>query len=137
MLIDGNAEAAKDSGSRAKSETIIDSTQALIAMDDDKVNKFIVQDVLLPFLTGLGYPFEKGDKFEWDDNEQSTPQERLNIFKGVKELGYNVKKSQIETELDVELEDIDSLEPPTPPVPPNPKVPKSKKKILKASCSYE
>lgn len=115
MLIDGNAEAAKDSGSRAKSETIIDSTQALIAMDDDKVNKFIVQDILLPFLTGIGYPFEKGDKFEWNDNEQSTPEERLTIFKGVKELGYKVKKTQIETELDVELEDVEETEPAIPP----------------------
>jgi len=110
FLIDGNSEGSKDSGSRAKSETIIESTQALIALDDETSVQFIVQDELLPFLINMGYPFSEDDQFIWNENKKSTPQERLTIFKGVKELGYKVKKEQIETELDVELEEEEILD---------------------------
>ena len=105
-LIDGNFETAKDTGSRAKAETIIDSTQALVTLDDEARVSFIVNDDLIPFLIELGYPFEEGDTFIWNENKKLTPTERLAIFKGVKALGWNIKKSQIETELDVELEEI-------------------------------
>ncbi|MDI5894387.1 phage portal protein family protein [Flavobacterium algoritolerans] len=113
-LFDGNSEGSKDSGSRAKSETIIDSTQALIALDDETRVRFIVQDELLPFLINMGYPFAEDDQFIWNENKKLTPQERLNIFKGVHDLGYKVKKEQIETELDVELEEEEIVEPPEP-----------------------
>jgi hypothetical protein len=112
FLIDGNSEGSKDSGSRAKSETIIDSTQALIALDDETSVRFIVQDELLPFLRNLGYPFAEDDQFIWNENTKLTPTERLAIFKGVKELGYKVKKEQVETELDVELEEEEITDPP-------------------------
>ena len=112
FLFDGNAEGSKDSGSRAKSETIIDSTQALIALDDETRVLFDVQDELLPFLIKLGYPFSEGDQFIWNENKKATPEERLKIFEGVHRMGYKVKKEQIETELDVEREEIDVEEPP-------------------------
>ena len=112
FLFDGNSEGSKDSGSRAKSETIIDSTQALIALDDETISRFIVQDELLPFLINIGYPFAEDDQFIWNENTKLTPTERLAIFKGVKDLGYKVKKEQIETELDVELEDEEVAEAP-------------------------
>lgn len=103
ILLEGNAETAKDTGSRAKADSIIDSTQRLIELDDELRVQYIVNDDLLPLLQGLGYPFEEGDEFQWNYNEQTSPKERLDIFKGVKELGYKVKKEQIETELDVEI----------------------------------
>lgn len=110
-LIDGNFETAKDTGSRAKAEAIINSTQALVELDDEIRLQFIINDELLPWLRELGYPFDEGDMFQWNYNEQATPKERLEIFKGVKDLGYRVKKEQIETELDVELEDDDDPKP--------------------------
>jgi len=124
FLIDGNSEGSKDTGSRAKSETIIDSTQALIALDDETSVRFIVQDELLPFLISIGYPFAEDDQFIWNENTKLSPKERLAIFKGVKDLGYRVKKEQIETELDVELEEIEIDE--DPPEPKLPKTPKNK-----------
>lgn len=105
FLFDGNAESSKDTGSRAKSETIIESTQDLIQLDDETRVKFIVQDELFPLLRRLGYPIAEDDQFIWNENKKSTPKERLEIFKGVKDLGYKVKREQIETELDVQLED--------------------------------
>lgn len=121
FLFDGNAEGSKDTGSRAKSETIIDSTQALIALDDETRVKFDIQDNLLPFLIQMGYPFEETDKFIWNENKKSTPEERLKIFEGVHNLGYKVKKEQVETELDVKLEEIEDPEPPEPTKEKNPK----------------
>lgn len=112
-LFDGHAETAKDSGSRAKSGSIIESTQDLITADDETRVQFIVNDLLIPFLIKRGYPFSLDDVFEWNDNEKLSPKERLNIFLGVKKLGYKVKKEQIETELDVEIDgNIEHKKPP-------------------------
>ena len=113
-LIDGHFETAKDTGSRAKAGSIIESTQDLITLDDETRVEFLINDELLPFLRNLGYPFAEDDVFIWNENHESTPKERLEIFKGVRELGYRVKREQVETELDVELEE-GYIEPPTPP----------------------
>ncbi|WP_165796564.1 MULTISPECIES: DUF935 family protein [unclassified Chryseobacterium] len=102
-LFDGNSETAKDTGSRAKTGEIINGTQKLITMDDETFVMFFINDDVLPWLRGLGYPFDENDTCIWNDNEKLTPKERLEIFKGVKDLGYKIKKEQIETELDVEI----------------------------------
>jgi phage gp29-like protein len=102
-LFDGNSESANDKGSRAKTGEIINNTQKLITMDDETFVLFFINDELLPWLRELGYPFDENDRCIWNDNEKLSPKERLDIFKGVKDLGYKVKKEQIETELDVEI----------------------------------
>lgn len=115
-LFDGHSETAKDTGSRAKSGEIINSTEKLITLDDETFVMFVINDDLLPWLREMGYPFDETDKCIWNDNEQLSPKDRLEIFKGVKELGYKIKKEQIETELDVEIVgEIKSTEPPAPP----------------------
>lgn len=115
-LFDGHSETAKDTGSRAKSGEIINSTEKLITLDDETFVMFVINDDLLPWLREMGYPFDETDKCIWNDNETLSPKDRLEIFKGVKELGYKIKKEQIETELDVEIvEEIESTEPPAPP----------------------
>src|SRR5690606_31480712 len=63
----------------------------------------VINDQLLPWMRELGYPLSETDYAIWNDNEQMSPKDRLEIFKGIKELGYKVKKEQIETELDVEI----------------------------------
>lgn len=115
-LFDGHSETAKDTGSRAKSGEIINSTERLITLDDETFVMFVINDDLLPWLREMGYPFDETDKCIWNDNEQLSPKDRLEIFKGVKELGYKIKKEQIETELDVEIVgEIESTQPPAPP----------------------
>lgn len=104
-LIDGHFETAKDTGSRAKTGSIIESTQALITLDDETRVQFIINDDLMPMLRQMGYPFAEDDQFVWNDNEQLTRKERMEIFKGVKDLGYRVKKEQVENEMDVEIEE--------------------------------
>jgi SPP1 gp7 family putative phage head morphogenesis protein len=119
-LFDGNSETAKDTGSRAKTGEIINGTQKLITMDDETFVMFFINDDVLPWLRGLGYPFDETDVCIWNDNEKLTPKERLEIFKGVKDLGYKIKKEQIETELDVEIVgEISGGETSPPPVPKN------------------
>ncbi len=102
-LFDGHFETAKDTGSRAKSQSIINSTQKDITQDDETFVLHIINDELLPFMRRLGYPLAEDDKVIWNENVKSDPKDRLAIFKGVKDLGYKVKKEQIETELDVEI----------------------------------
>ncbi|MDY3352309.1 DUF935 family protein [Riemerella anatipestifer] len=103
-LFDGHSETAKDTGSRAKSSEIIKATQDLITQDDETFVLSVMNDQLLPLMRFLGYPIAEDDELIWNENTKSDPKERLEIFKGVKELGYKVKKEQIETELDVEIE---------------------------------
>lgn len=102
-LFDGHFETAKDTGSRSKAEEIIKATQDLITLDDETFVLSVINDQLLPWLRELGYPIKETDYAIWNDNEQMSPKDRLEIFKGVKELGYKIKKEQIETELDVEI----------------------------------
>lgn len=132
-LIDGHFETAKDTGSRAKAGSIIESTQKLITLDDETFVKYLMNEKVLPFLREMGYPFSEDDRFIWNENEQQSPKDRLDIFKGVKELGYKVKKEQIETELDVEIE-VDTS-PPAPP-PGSPKDFITGFKLPHASCGH-
>lgn len=118
-LFDGNSETAKDTGSRAKTGEIINGTQKLITMDDETFVMFFINDDVLPWLRELGYPFDETDTCIWNDNEKLTPKERLEIFKGVKDLGYKIKKEQIETELDVEIVGEVSGGEPSQPIPEN------------------
>ncbi len=104
-LIDGHMEATKDTGSRAKADSMIESTQDLITANDAKFVKTSVNEQLIPMLIELGYPLPENTEFEWNENTKLDPKERLEIFKGVKKLGHNVSKDQIKRELDVELED--------------------------------
>ncbi|WP_394749493.1 phage portal protein family protein [Spongiimicrobium salis] len=109
-LFDGHFETAKDSGSRAKAGALIESNQDQITLDDEQFNLDTWNDIILPKLTQRGYPFIEGDHIDYDENVVSTPRERLEIFQGVKKLGYNVDPEQIESELDVRL-----VEPERPP----------------------
>lgn len=120
-LFDGHFETAKDTGSRAKAGSIIESTQDLITLDDETRVEFVINDLLMPMLRNIGYPFTEDDAFIWNENEESTPKERADIFKIVKDLGYKVKRKQIETELDVELEDGEDDPEPEPQPDPDPK----------------
>lgn len=116
ILIDGQFESSNDSGSRAKAESVIDATQDEITEDDATMTLFAINEVLLPFLTNRGYPFTDADEVVWNENKETDPTERLKIFEGVKRLGYKVKKDQVASELDV---DIEELPPETPPEPGN------------------
>lgn len=114
ILIDGNFETSAETGSRAKAGEVIENTQKEITKDDELTTLFEINELLLPFLINRGYPFSEDDTIIWNDNTKLTPKERLDIFKGVKDLGYTVKKEQVETELDVELEEQADPEPPEP-----------------------
>lgn len=117
ILIDGQFESSVNSGSRAKSETVIENTQHEITEDDATMTMFAINEVLIPFLINRGYPFTENDVVEWNDNKETSPKERLKIFQGVKDLGYKVKMDQVASELDVDIEEIP--EPPKPPEPGN------------------
>lgn len=113
-LFDGHSETAKDTGSRAKAGSIIESTQDLITQDDETLTLSVINDQLLPLMRYLGYPIAEDDEVRWNENTKTEPKDRLQIFKGVKDLGYRVKKEQIETELDIEIVGEYTPTPPTP-----------------------
>ena len=105
ILIDGQFESSTATGSNAKAGVVIENTQGEITQDDATMTLFAINEVLLPFLINRGYPFTENDIVSWNDNKKSDPKDRLAIFKGVKDLGYNVDKEQIEKELDVKITD--------------------------------
>ena len=119
ILFDGQFESSTESGSNAKAGVVIENTQKEITKDDATTALFSINEQLLPFLIKRGYPFDENDEVQWNDNKETTPEQRLKIFKGVKELGFSVVKKQIETELDVELDNATPPEPSKPPAPSN------------------
>lgn len=114
-LFDGHSETAKDTGSRAKAGSIIESTQDLITQDDESLTLSVINDQLLPLMRYLGYPIAEDDSIIWNENTKTTPKDRLEIFKGIKDLGFKIKKEQVETELDVEIVGEYTTQTPLPP----------------------
>lgn len=114
-VFDGHFETAKDTGSRAKAGSIIESTQNLITADDAKFVKNVINDQVLPLLINLGYPFSEDDVFEWNENTKLDPKDRLAIYQGVQKLGYKPSKETLETEFDIVLEDAKDPPKNTPP----------------------
>lgn len=104
-VFDGHFETAKDTGSRAKAGSIIESTQNLITADDAKFVKHVINDKVIPLLINLGYPFTTEDIFDWNENTKLEPKDRLAIYQGVQKLGYTPSKETLEAEFDIVLED--------------------------------
>lgn len=120
ILINGQHESSNDSGSRAKSETIMNRTQDEITDDDKGDIQDVVNDELLPRLAQFfGFPFLPTDRFEWDDAEQLPIGELAKIMETVTKMGFTVEEDEIINKLGIKVkakvEDIKEKEPPAKP----------------------
>jgi hypothetical protein len=110
VLFTGQIRETNKSGTYGKEKSKEDEAQELIA-DDKTFISNLINDQLIPnILIPNGYPFADGDRFDWNDGAKATPKERLEIFKGVKELGFKLDLKQVSEELDVIIEEAEEPE---------------------------
>jgi phage gp29-like protein len=110
VLFTGQIRETNKSGTYGKEQAKEDEAQELIA-DDKTFIANLINDQLIPnILIPNGYPLVEGDRFDWNDGAKATPKERLEIFKGVKELGFKLDLKQVSEELDVIIEEIEETE---------------------------
>jgi hypothetical protein len=104
ILINGQHESSNDSGSRAKSETIMNRTQDEITDDDKGDIRDVINDELLPRLAQFfGFPFLDTDKFEWDDAKQLPLKDLADIMKTVSDMGFKIDPDEISSKLGISV----------------------------------
>jgi len=102
LLINSQAETSNNSGSRAKAEVVVESTQEQTTRSDLRFLYFEVNDKLMPVLAKLGYPINpEMDVFQWDSPEDL--EEKLAIFRGVGEMGFELDPAQVEEVFNVKI----------------------------------
>lgn len=110
VLFTGQIRETNKSGTYGKEQAKEDEAQELIA-DDKTFISNLINDQLIPnILLPAGYPLVDGDRFDWNDGAKATPKERLDIFKGVKDLGFKLDLKQVSEELDVIIEEMEQEE---------------------------
>lgn len=102
LLFNSQAETSNNSGSRAKAETVVASTQDETTLSDMRFIYFLVNDKLMPLLANIGYPINpEMDVFQWDNPENLK--EKLEVFKGVSEMGFELDPVQVEEVFNVKI----------------------------------
>lgn len=100
VLFTGQIRETNKNGTYGKEKAKESEAQELVE-DDKTFIANLINDSLIPLLRANGYPLADGDRFDWNDGAKATPKDRLEIFKGVKDLGFKVNANQVAEELDV------------------------------------
>lgn len=103
MLFNGQIETSTATGSRAKSENVVENTQDEITADDYTTISYWVNDKLLPMLTKMGYPFTPEDKFEFDHSKKLSPLEKADVYDKVNNWGFELDQAEIESTFNIKL----------------------------------
>lgn len=111
ILFTGQIRETSIHGTFGKEKSKEEEAQELIE-DDKTFIANLINDKLIPqILIPNGYSFTEGDKFDWNDGEQLSPAARLEIFKGVRDLGFKLDSKQVSEELDVTITGEDEQAP--------------------------
>ena len=106
ILFTGQIRETNKNGTYGKEVAKEEEAQELIA-DDKTFIANVINDKLIPLLKANGYPFADGEKFDWNDGQKASTKERLEIFKGVKDLGFKLSLKQVADDLDVDIEEVE------------------------------
>ncbi|WP_293913124.1 MULTISPECIES: DUF935 family protein [unclassified Sphingobacterium] len=102
LLINSQAETSNNSGSRAKAEVVVESTQEQTTLADMRFMYFEINDKLMPIMAQVGYKINpEMDVFQWDNPENL--EDKLKIFKGVSEMGFEIDPVQVEETFNVKI----------------------------------
>jgi len=113
ILLLGSRSLTSEHGNYGKEKVTQEETNEII-IDDQAFMHGVINEQVFPILRANGYPISEGAQFTWDEQEWLEPKERLDIFKGAKDLGYTLDKDQVQKDLGVELTGEAEPEPPTP-----------------------
>jgi hypothetical protein len=122
MAINGQFETSSASGSRAKAQTVVASTQDELTLSDLRFLYYIINDQLIPLMQGLGYDLNPDtDVFEWDLSVELKPLEKIQLYTAVNAMGYELDQDDITTQFGVKITGKKAPPPPPPVIPPAPK----------------
>ena len=102
ILINSQFETGNQTGSRAKTESVISNTQDETTKSDLRFLYFEVNDKLMPIMAGVGYPINPmQDVFHWNIPEDL--EEKLKVFQGVNSMGFELDPVQVEEIFNVKI----------------------------------
>jgi hypothetical protein len=99
VLFSGQTMTSMDGSSRSQAEVHQDVAEE-IRKDDEKFITYEVTE-LIALLKKHGYPFEDGDRFEWDVPEDVKG--LLEVFKAVDEMGFELDPKEVSTRLGIKV----------------------------------
>jgi hypothetical protein len=102
LILNSQYETSSGSGSRAKAETVVASTQDETTKADLRDLYFLINDNLMPKLANIGYPINP----EMDILQFNIPKDlkaELDIFQGVSNLGFELDPVQVEETFNVKI----------------------------------
>ncbi len=103
-LFAGQTMVLDNGASRSQSET---HERNMLSYTNSKMRniKYMVDTKLVPFLINLGFPFDKNDKFEWQQSENVSLIKKAGI---IRDLAPYVKfnKEHLEDTLDIVIDDV-------------------------------
>ena len=100
IALTGQNRITQKGGSYAKEKEMSNETDELT--EDDKTFMYHnFNDKLKRVLINLGYPLLDTDTIEWDDAKEVTITERLNQFKTVNDMGFELDAKQVEKETNI------------------------------------
>jgi len=102
ILIKGLKNLTEGGGTYGKQQ-VIEGQEGEVVEDDKAFVRDLVNDQLIPMLRSNGYPFTDQDRFAWDEVEWQDPKDKLEIYKGVHDMGFNVDPEQLTEELGVRI----------------------------------
>lgn len=120
LLLNSQYETSSGSGSRAKAEIVVNSTQDETTKADLRFLYFEVNDKLMPLMLAIGYQISpEQDIFQW--NIPENLEEKLTVFKGVSDMGFELDPVQVEEVFNVKILGKKEVAAPTPEGEPKPK----------------
>ncbi len=100
VLFSGQTMTSMDGSSRSQAEVHQDVAFE-IRKDDENFLQYEISDLLELLRTKHNYPFEEGDRFEWDVPEDVKG--LLEVFKAVNEMGFQLDPEEISNRLGVKI----------------------------------
>lgn len=104
IIINGQFETSNNSGSKAKTKSVVESTQDEITDDDLRFLYYVINDQLIPMMQGLGYDINADDwDFEWDSTVELKPLEKIQIYKNINDMGFQLDQNDVATTFGVKI----------------------------------
>ncbi len=104
ILINGQFETSNNSGSKAKTKSVVESTQDEITLDDLQFLEFDINEELIPKMIALtGYDLTDDDVFEWDKSEVLKLMEKIQVYKTINDMGYELDQEEVSQTFGVKI----------------------------------
>lgn len=109
ILLLGVKSASDNGGTYGKQKALNDEISEVTA-DDQKFIFNLVNSKLIPLLRQNGYPFTDDHKFIWDELDSENSSTKVNTYKTLHDMGYELNPDQISSDLGVDILGVREME---------------------------